>query len=390
MKFAICIATDSDVFAGTERHMMELARGLRELAVPVSIVCPVPSPLAEHAAAEGISVFGLTKGWKMRWQMVALFRRLLASGQVQIIHAHNGWTAFAAAIAQSMAGVGSVVTTQHFLKPAHVSRRGLSAIVSGAIHRWVNAKTGHVIAISKATESASSNRGEVARDRITVIPNGIRPVNGSDLHPQVVRDELKLEPGQPLIVAASRLEAEKDIPILVDAMADVIRRFPTACCVIAGVGSQRSVIESQIARIGLEHQIRLLGFRDDVLSIISAGDVFVLPSRAEPFGLVLLEAMSIGVPVVATAAGGPAEIVVHEQTGLLVGPQDSRSLSQSICRLLADLQLRDALSHAAQQRFEQHYTADIMARGTLEVYRHVLNQGVAAVSPESQSQVISS
>src|SRR5690606_26049472 len=107
---------------------------------------------------------------------------------------------------------------------------------------------------------------------------------------------------------------------LVKAMAIVAQTRPDIRCVVAGDGDQEPILRTEIARLHLHDTVRLLGFRHDAHSIIAAADAFVLSSLAEPFGLVLLEAMSLGLPVIATRAGGPLEIVIDHETGLLVPP----------------------------------------------------------------------
>ena len=114
--------------------------------------------------------------------------------------------------------------------------------------------------------------------------------------------------------------------------------------------------------------ITLLGFRSDVSALMSACDIFVLPAPAEPFGLVLIEAMALGKPVIAAAAGGPLEIVADGETGLLFEPGNAESLSSAIRRLLADPDLRRRMGIAGRKRYAQKFTARRMAENMQQVY----------------------
>ncbi len=114
--------------------------------------------------------------------------------------------------------------------------------------------------------------------------------------------------------------------------------------------------------------ITLLGFRSDVSALMSACDIFVLPAPAEPFGLVLIEAMALGKPVIAAAAGGPLEIVADGETGLLFEPGNAESLSSAIRRLLADPDLRRRMGIAGRKRYTQKFTARRMAENMQNVY----------------------
>ncbi len=115
----------------------------------------------------------------------------------------------------------------------------------------------------------------------------------------------------------------------------------------------------------------LLGFRSDVSALMAACDIFVLPAPAEPFGLVLIEAMALGKPVIAAAAGGPLEIVADGETGLLFEPGNAGSLAGAMRRLLADPDLRRRMGIAGRRRYAQKFTARRMAEKMQEVYRGV-------------------
>jgi glycosyltransferase involved in cell wall biosynthesis len=172
---------------------------------------------------------------------------------------------------------------------------------------------------------------------------------------------------------AARLEPEKDVASLLEAMQSVQAAHPQAVCVVAGDGSQKAALQQRIEEAGLQNAVRLLGFRSDVLGLINAADIFVLPSPAEPFGLVLLEAMALGKPVIATQAGGPLEIVVPDETGVLVPPRDANALGTALCRLLEDTTAREEMGRKGRARFEATFNARRMACETIEVYRRALD-----------------
>jgi glycosyltransferase involved in cell wall biosynthesis len=386
---SVLLFTDADVFAGTERHILELARSLSGLRVRVA--CPVPSPLASRAADAGIDVVPIPKRGAIDWRAILQLSRFLRAGDVDLIHAHNGRTALIATAAARRAGRGRVVVTQHFLAPSHVGRHGMGGWLSRKVHAWINRRVDRWIMISQAARRAALARGGVQESRLSVIPNGIAPIDADSLGPaEDVRRELGLAPNDPLLVTAARLEPEKDIATLVEAMQDVVRKHPTARCVIAGEGSLAASLRGSIKRYGLADSVCLLGFRSDVVSLIRAADVFVLPSLAEPFGLVLLEAMSLGRPVIATNAGGPVEIVDDGVTGLLVEPASPPQLADAIRRLLEQPRARQQMGTEGQHRFAQRFTAPRMAEATSAIYREMLGSTTAGESrAESLTAAIS-
>jgi glycosyltransferase involved in cell wall biosynthesis len=382
----VLLFTDADVFAGTERHMFDLACALKDRGEQVAIACPTPAVLRDKSTAAGVEVVTIQKGGLIDWPAIRTLRRLLKTNAVDLIHAHNGRTALSAAIAVTLARRGRCVATQHFLQPNHASLHGPKAVLSHAAHRWVSRSTHRFVAISEAVRDEMLRRGETPAAKITTVPNGmIDPAVEAFTPSTEIRRDLGLSDDTPLIVCAARLEEEKDVASLVEAMSKVVTAHPTAVCVVAGEGSQKDVLLQQIQKNGLSEAVRLLGFRSDVLALINAADVFVLPSPAEPFGLVLLEAMALGKPAIATQAGGPLEIVVPEETGLLVPPSSPEALAEALSRLLADAQLRQSMGQKGRERFCAHYTARRMAHDMVAVYQQALDEGGSgAQTPSGQ------
>jgi glycosyltransferase involved in cell wall biosynthesis len=143
---------------------------------------------------------------------------------------------------------------------------------------------------------------------------------------------------------------------------------PQAQCVIAGEGSERARLDAEISRLNMGSKVKLVGFVPDTLSLINASDLFVLPSLAEPFGLVLLEAMALGIPVIATKAGGPVEIIRDGESGLLVPSSDAGALAEAIGKLAGDSGTAKRLGRRGLSRFHERFTADRMVDATLSVY----------------------
>ncbi len=365
----VVLLTDADVFAGTERHMLDLARGLTALGVSVKLACPSPAALEDAARREGLPILTIAKRGLVDWDAARLLARRLKAGETDIVHAHNGRTALAAALGVRLAGRGRCVMTQHFLTPNHATQRGPKAVLSGAAHYWMVGQMSRILAISEAVREAMLARHEAPDSKITVIPNGItapNPGNAAEM-----RRSLGVGANTPLVVCAARLEREKDVASLISAVKIVRERVPGVRCLVAGEGAERSALDAQIGALGLENSVTLLGFRADAPALMAAADVFVLPSLAEPFGLVLLEAMALSRPVVATRAGGPLEIVVDGETGFLVPPSSPDALAGALQTLLGDPALARRMGENGQARYEAQFTAAKMSQAILAVYQAV-------------------
>jgi len=362
---------DTPNFAGTERSILELSLAQREQGHHVRIACPRDSALAARARKMELQVLAVPSESAFNAPAVRLFRRLLREGSAHVLHAHNGRSALSCALAVRLARRGVCVATQHFIHPAHVGRGGVAGRVFRGVHHAVNFNTQHLIACAGASREAMLQRGDAPPEKISIIPLGISPLQAT-LAPDAVRAALNVDEKAPLVVCVARLEREKDVASLVAAMKIVSRQLRDAVCVVAGEGALRGDLETSIRVAELEGTVRLLGFHDDVASLMAAADVFVLPSLEEPFGLVLLEAMALGRPVVSTRAGGPIEIVADGQTGVLVPPQSPGELAGALLKLLSDKSLREGMGREGLRRYQESFTPTRMAKQTLDLYHQTL------------------
>ncbi len=364
----VLLLLDTPHMAGTEAHLLALAEALGQFEVTPVAACVEDSPLWNAVGTTRIERLALPRSLSP-WSA----RDSLGRAGCDLLHAHNGRTTFRAFLAAS--GRYPIIATQHFIEPAHAQRSGLAGGLMRAAHHFVNRRLQRIICVSDAVREALLKRERLPESLATTIPNGIsdRTQSGTSDREQL-RRELGLKTDAPLIACVSRLEQEKNVTCLISAMAAVAGQFSDAVCLIVGDGSQMGLLTDQCNASGLTDNIRLLGFRNDAMAIMDIADLIVLPSRAEPFGLVLLEAMSLEKPVVAINAGGPREIVVDQETGFLVPPSDPAALAKAISRLLTDNQLRTEMGKRGYQRFQSCYTASRMAESTARVYRDVLQE----------------
>lgn len=349
--------------------MLDLARGLKELGTPVAVGCPTISALAKGAAKLEIHTYCAPKKNYLP-RMLGIIRRALAQGEVDLIHAHNGVSHIIATAAIALAGRGQCVSTHHFLAPARTKRKGLSGMLTRSIHSWAANRTACFIAISHAVAQACSDRAPNVPTH--VIHNGIFPAKSGGRSASDIRAEFSIPADVRFIVCAARLDPEKSVETLIEAIKLLRHRMPDIFCLIAGEGKERDRLQSLIETLGLTQFVRLAGFQEDVGSIIEAADVFVLPSFCEPLGLVILEAMYLKTPVIAAAAGGPLELIENKKTGLLFTPKDSADLSYKLQHLLSDNKSAESIIRGARTAVEQQFNAIGMSVRILDVYRSVL------------------
>lgn len=366
---------DTEQFAGTEQHILTLISALDEIGVVNLIGCRKDSALHDRAIAQGISVVPLFDRHFSMYASIAATRGIrLASRKhaIDVLHAHNGRTELLAAIVRLLTDV-TVVSTQHFIGPRHLSYSGIRRIVSKAMHSWVGRKVSATIAVSAAVQQAALNRKYYTQEKISVILSGIVPASTVTSEViQKVRAELGCAPDQLLIVTAARLELEKRIDCLISAIPEIVAHYPSARFAIVGKGKLHDALTKQVSEAQVEKNVIFTGFREDAQDLIAACDIFVLPSPNEPFGLVLLEAMAAGKPVIAAAQGGPLEIVEDGVTGLLFDPNNANSLADKIAILLGEEELRTSMGRQGALRFARSFTARRMAQETVDIYERAV------------------
>jgi glycosyltransferase involved in cell wall biosynthesis len=244
--------------------------------------------------------------------------------------------------------------------------------------QWLYPQADSVTAISQGIASELSVLCQLPEDRVTVIPNPVDLDRITRLG-ATLPDHPWFSGAEPVIVAVGRLHPQKGFVHLIRAFARV--RQSLACkLIILGEGPQRTELEQLVDRQGLQGNVALLGFQDNPYSYMAHATAFVLSSIYEGFGTVLVEALTLGTPIVSTHCPvGPDEILVDGQTGLLVPPADEGALAQVMLRLLQDEALRRDLSAAGRQRATDFGLEHIVARYE-ELIRTVASGGSLCAS----------
>jgi glycosyltransferase involved in cell wall biosynthesis len=338
----------------------------RELARAQGVECRLATKrggeLARRAAAEGGQVIGVP--WAMGldprtpW---ALFKTM-AGLPPDVIHAHDShalravWSARRYLHFETSATLGALFG--HGLPnapPYVIAHRRVDFHLR---HRtpWVRAS--RIIAVSQAVKSVLVSDG-VPATHITVIPDGIDPdeVRRAAEAPLGIRARLGLPPGAPLAVNVAALVGHKDQRTLIHAAHAARDLAPELHWVVAGEGELRSSLEREIADLSVGDRVHLLGFVTQADALIREGDVFVMSSREEGLGSVVLHALALGKPVVATHAGGLPELV---PAGWLVPVGDPAALARRVV---------DALGQHSAVPFPKQCTAAAMAQAVLACYR---------------------
>jgi glycosyltransferase involved in cell wall biosynthesis len=234
-----------------------------------------------------------------------------------------------------------------------------------------------VITCSDAMSREVQDYFGAAHEKVLVIPNGVYPgqfdaLRGQDL---TAFRAAYAAPGEPLVFNLGRLVYEKGTDLLVEAVPRVLDEVPTARFVIGGSGPMATRLENRVQELGLAGRVRLTGFlayeQRDRLYMVA--DCAVFPSRYEPFGIVALEAMAAGTPVVVSHVGGLGSVVTNGVTGVTVDSEDVEALAWGIIRSLQDPQEARQRAERALHAVLERFSWPLIARMTVDIYHRVAN-----------------
>ena len=255
--------------------------------------------------------------------------------------------------------------------------RGMSKWRDGLHTFLVNHGVIQTLVASSARTRNNAIEVGVHPERITTIYNAIMPFDVSSINRESVREKLGLKKDEIFFLAVGRLVYEKGHEFFIEAMAKVVKDNTRAIAGICGAGPLQGELQSQIEKLNIQANMKLLGQWDSIPEILAAADVFVLPSRWEGLPMALLEGMMAGLPVIATRVEGVDEVVQPGEHGLLVPLESPAELAQAILQLLRSPQDRQRMGAAARERVLSSYTTDRMCEAYLQVIEQGLGVGKA-------------
>lgn len=312
--------------------------------------------------------------YSLPFRLASLFRKT----HTDIVHSH-GWGAFCESVVGArLAGVPVSVHTDHGrvheARPASSWRGRVKRTARRRVERLLARSVGAFVLVSDDLRQPLTDLLRVPAERLVTIPNGVplgAPIDSS----AVLRRNLGYTDNQTLLCSVGRLSAVKNFPCLLRAVHAVQSRLPAVRLILVGDGSERPALEQLTNDLGLSGIVRFLGARFDVRDILAACDLFVLSSSYEATSMAILEAMSVGLPVIATDVGGNRRLVTPQETGLLVPSDDPSALASAILDLAANSGARAAMGAAGRERVARQYSTEACAENYQDLYRRLLPPG---------------
>jgi glycosyltransferase involved in cell wall biosynthesis len=338
-------------YGGAENHVVILMRGQIDQGHEVMFVGPLDSWLGKACKEHGIPATHLRMSGLYDLFSHLKLRRLVRAWKADVVHGH-------------------MIRASYYV--GHAARRDSKPLAFSTAHTTTAVKhmqrCKHVIAVSAAIRKNLLAHGYRA-DETSVIYGGVLDTPVQDR--AALRRELGMADDVIAVAHAGRFVADKDQAAMVKAMGLIDHPKVQLFMIGANDGAYGDSVR-QLPQDA--SRVHYLGFRSDVQRILQAFDVYIQPSLREGLPLAVSEAFVARLPVIASQVGGMPEVVLHEQTGLLIAPNDPPALAAAISRLANDRELAQRLAKAGRQFYDEHLRADTMVTQTLATYQRCLPQ----------------
>ncbi|HBE67313.1 MAG TPA: glycosyltransferase family 1 protein [Planctomycetaceae bacterium] len=348
-------------FSGAERVQQLLGKRLNQFGYDATFACLKPGKFREQCNLRERQIRDFPMSGKFDTRVVSGLSKLVEAEQFEMLHAHTPRTALIAAL---VARRTQRKWVYHVHSPtSRDSTRGLTNRINGWVEKFAIRNCSRLLTVSKSLRREMLRQG-VPRERLAVVPNGVPEFTPIDASQRTHRNAWRLG-----LVALMR--PRKGVEIALEALSKSSKRESVTLDLIGGFETPEyeTQIKYLITRYGLEDRVRLLGFQSDVAECFRELDALLLPSLfGEGMPMVVLEALSAGVPVIATRVEGTPEVVRHGVEGLFAQPRDAADFANQIDSLTADRTRWLELSKNALARHRKCFSDSVMAGGVARAY----------------------
>lgn len=367
----------ADVVGGPETLILSVAKYLDRDAFDLTVLDFGPtadarSPFLAEVATHGIATAALPAAHKFDFRSIRSLAVLLEERRIDVLHTHDHRSNFTGYLATRRRPTPIVVTFHQPLR-RYWWLRHIEILDDHLVRRF-----DRILPVAEAIRNEIVAKRPDLASRVKTVLNGVdldlfRP--SADAR-ATVRAELGLPDRAFVCATIGRVMEDKGLAYLIDALRRVARARDDVYQLIVGVGPQMGMLQGRVARAGLADRIRFTGHRRDIPDVLEASDLLVVSSLSEGLSVAIIEAMAAGRAVVATRVGGTPEIVVHNETGLIVEPRDRDGLASAILAIASDPARREAMARRARALALQNWSVQKMVRQFEDVYRGLLAQQV--------------
>lgn len=360
------------IFGGAQKLLVYFAKEARYRGIEMEVISLRPnwsySPFVEQLRELGVNVTTLNIRRLYDFRAIPTLWRILRHGKFDIVQTHLTHANVLGVSAARLAGL-PVIATLHTTNESDLA--GLFKARRMLQRFTLRRLASRVLAVGDVV--AAAHQGRLRGRKIDVIPNAVMdpPELGVDERLTLRRTVLG-NPVRFFVLAVGRMITDKGFDDLIDAFELVVKQNPSAYLLIAGDGELFEDLQRQVQQKGLSENVGLPGSRDDVPQLMAAADMYVSSSRREGLSIAMLEAMSAGLPIVATTVG-EAPMVLAEGRGVLVAPRQIQELAQALNNVIENADLREGCGSAARAYVRKNYNLSLWMDRLLDLYRQEIH-----------------
>ncbi|MBW2090838.1 MAG: glycosyltransferase family 4 protein [Deltaproteobacteria bacterium] len=352
-------------WGGQELRILADCEGFLKKGYQVTLGCKPGSPILKVAGSKGIPTVTFPFLAPLDVKTIFLIACYLRRNRVDLVQTHSSIDSWTASIAARLVGIPVI-------RSRHISAEIKESFFSKLLYMRL---ADRVITSGEAIKDRMVKVNGYKADKIVSIPTGVdaalfRP----DIDPRPIREEFNLSEDSHVLGIVAIMRGAKGHEFLFEAVKLLGHEIPNLKVLVVGDGPSRDYVEGHARRLKVTDKVIFTGFREDTPELMAAMDQFVLPSINEGLPQVVLQAMLVGVSVVASAAGGITEVVQPNRTGLLVPPKNPAALKEAILANYHNPEKAKAMARAAREKVLQTGTLEVMINKTEAVYQEVLGR----------------
>jgi glycosyltransferase involved in cell wall biosynthesis len=316
----------------------------------------------------GIKVHSLSPHKFLPAYLASIPWRILAD-KPDILHCHLIPSNIIAKPLGALLGVPVIINHDHTNDPHRIDNKILLAL-----DKSTNRFAHHIIAVAAACRDFLTTRESIPPEKISLVPNAIdlRRFSPGEASRDDARAQLGLPACSGIVAGVGRLNPQKNFALFLDIAAQLAPRFPDLHFLLAGDGPEEQMLREKASALGIANRVTFSGYVADTRLVYLAADVLLMPSRYEGLPMTLLEAMAMGLPVVASKLDGIAEVIGDGAEGFLVSSDDAALFVERTAALLADAELSSRISNNARAKIEASFSVERMTSAVEDIYDRFL------------------
>ncbi len=362
-KLSILQINSSKTWAGGETHIKDLIKGLRDKEHNIFLV--VRSQIAENFKEMDINLNVLPLKNSIDLYSIFKLAKIIKKNKIDIIHVHNGKDYWLAVLARYFAGRANIVATRHILKP----------IGNSFLHKRMLATIDQFIAVSKEVKKKLIKENNINSEKIKVIYNGMDLSNYNNIDSEYLYSEMNVYQDNFIIGSVGTLCDLKNQKLLVDIASEI--ELDNIKFIIVGEDfsakkEYKNELINRINKNNLDDRIIMTGYRKDIPELMNFFDLLVVPSKSEAFGLVAIEAMAAGTPVIANKIDGLKEVIKNYNSGILIPDNDVSKYKKEILNLYNNKDDTNKYIENGINRVKNKFSLPKMVEAVDKIYKKVV------------------